>query len=74
MDRAEHMRWAKDRALEYADQGDGASAVASLRSDLSKHPETESSCEVVDLLMFPLMLNGHLNSPAELRKFIGGFN
>jgi hypothetical protein len=72
--RAEHLRWAKDRALEYADQGDGASAIASLRSDLAKHPETAGSADVVDGLMFPLMLNGHLDSPAELRKFIEGFN
>jgi hypothetical protein len=37
--RAEHMKWAKDRALEYADQGDTGNAIASLMSDLGKHPE-----------------------------------
>ena len=29
MTRAEHLRWAKDRALEYADRGDVANAMAS---------------------------------------------
>ena len=74
MNRAEHLRWAKDRANEHADQGDGASAIASLRSDLGKHPDTAGLCDVVDGLMFPLMLGGHLSDPAELRKFIEGFN
>ena len=31
MTRAEHLQWAKDRALEYADQGDTGNAMASLR-------------------------------------------
>jgi len=33
MTREEHLRWAKDRALEYADKGDVANAIASLRSE-----------------------------------------
>ena len=41
MDRAEHLQWAKDRALEYADMGDVANAMASLGSDLNKHPDTK---------------------------------
>jgi len=68
-----HLAWCKERALKYADRGDGPSAVASLRFDLGKHPGTRASCEVVDGLMLPLMLNGHLDSPAELRKFIEEF-
>jgi hypothetical protein len=35
--RAEHLAWAKGRALEFIDLGDGTHAVASLISDLSKH-------------------------------------
>lgn len=72
--RAEHLRWAKDRANEYADQGDAGLAIASLSSDLAKHPETESSVRVVTELMMPLMLAGHLRSAGEIRKFIEGFN
>ena len=72
MTRAEHLRWAKDRALEYADRGDMPNAIASLGSDLSKHPETENHSGME--LMMMLALGGHLNSPGEMRKFIEGFN
>jgi hypothetical protein len=71
--RAEHMKWCKERALEYADAGDAGNAIASLRSDLGKHPDTAASAEIVDDLMMPLLLNGHLEG-GELRKFIEGFN
>ena len=74
MTRAEHLQWAKDRALEYADQGTMANAIASLRSDLGKHPDTAASVGVVDELMFPLMLTGKFDAPGELRKFIEGFS
>lgn len=73
MTRAEHLKWAKDRALEYADQGDAANAMASLRSDLGKHPDTASSVSIVDELMFPLAMMGDFERPGELRRFIEGF-
>ena len=41
MNRAEHLQWCKDRAMEYCRQGDVTNAYASMASDLSKHPETE---------------------------------
>lgn len=72
MNRAEHLAWAKERALEYADRGDVAQAMASLGSDLNKHPETKGHVGME--LMMMLAMNGHLDSPAELRKFIEGFN
>lgn len=71
--RAEHLKWCKDRALEYADNGDQAGAVGSLRSDLGKHPDTRGLCGVVDELMSPLLVAGHLSTPGELRRFIEGF-
>jgi hypothetical protein len=74
MDRAEHLRWAKDRALEYADAGDTGGAIASLWSDLGKHPGTAPSQEIVASLMTPLAAMGKFDSPGELRKFIEGFN
>lgn len=40
--RAEHLAWAKQRALEYLDAGDLGNAIASMVSDLGKHPETRS--------------------------------
>lgn len=72
MNRAEHLQWCKDRALEYADQGDVGSAMASMGSDLSKHPETagHSGMELFGMLA----LGGHLRTPREIREFIEGFN
>jgi len=70
--RAGHLAWAKERALEYADMGDVAQAMASLGSDLNKHPETRGHPGME--LMMMLMMGGHLSTPRELRKFIEGFN
>jgi len=74
MTRAEHLRWAKDRALEYADRGETGNAISSLMSDLGKHPETSTSCDVVVNLMMPLAMIGEFERPGELRRFIEGFN
>jgi len=71
MDRAEHLRWAKDRALEYADQGDMANAIASLGSDLRKHPDTGNHGGME--LMMMMAMAGQFDRPGELRKFIEGF-
>jgi TorA maturation chaperone TorD len=70
--RAEHLRWAKDRALEYADMGDVSQAMASLGSDLNKHPETKDHGGME--LMMMMAMAGQLDQPGELRKFIEGFN
>jgi hypothetical protein len=69
--RDEHLAWCKQRALEYADMGDVSQAMASLGSDLNKHPETKGHAGME--LMMVLAVSGHLNSPGELRKFIEGF-
>lgn len=37
--RSEHLMWCKERAFEYLDKGDLHYAVASMTSDLLKHPE-----------------------------------
>jgi hypothetical protein len=71
VDRAEHMQWAKDRALEYADRGDVANAVASMGSDLRKHPETRDHDGM--MLMMMMAAAGQFDRPGELRKFIEGF-
>jgi hypothetical protein len=72
MTRAEHLAWAKGRALEYADAGDTANAFASLASDLNKHPETtgHAAVELGGMLLFA----GHLSTPAKMREFIEGVN
>lgn len=50
MTRAEHVRWAKDRANAYLRQGEIVDAITSMMCDLEKHPETKA------------MLNGPLGS------------
>jgi hypothetical protein len=72
MTRSEHLRWAKDRALEYAAQGDTANAVASLMSDLDKHPETAGHPGIE--LMVMMAMTGEFERPGRLREFIEGFN
>jgi hypothetical protein len=70
--RAEHLQWCKDRALEYADRGDTVNAMASMTSDLQKHPDTAGHDGV--MLMTMLAMSGEFNRPGELRRFIEGFN
>ena len=70
MSRAGHLAWAKERALEYADRGETAQAMASLGSDLSKHPGTKEHSGL--WLMMMLAMAGQLDAPGELRKFIEG--
>jgi hypothetical protein len=72
MDRAEHLQWCKDRALEYANNGDNSQAFASMASDLRKHPETANHPAIQMGMM--MLMGGHLNTQEEMRKFIEGFN
>jgi Tfp pilus assembly protein PilF len=68
-DRAEHLAWAKQRALEYLDAGDIANAVTSMGSDLGKHPETKPS-QVLMLLGMRYVLD---QDAAATRRWIKGF-
>lgn len=68
--RGDHVRWCKQRALEYIEKGDCAGAVASMVSDLAKHPATES------LVSFAALI-GPANARQgiyETRRFIEGFS
>jgi hypothetical protein len=47
----EHLAWCKQRALEYVDRGELADAIASMGSNLNKHPETKLSESVSASLM-----------------------
>ena len=68
--RAEHMRWCKDRALEYVKSGDGQEAMSSMISDLRKHPETSSSVKIG----FMVMTATNPKDLSAVRRFIEGFN
>jgi hypothetical protein len=72
MTRAEHLAWAKERALAYADKGDAVNALASLTSDLGKHPVTEGHEAI--MLGTMLAMNGHLSTPTQIREWIKGVN
>jgi len=39
MTRTEHLAWCKQRALQLVSEGDATGAVASMASDMAKHPE-----------------------------------
>lgn len=69
---AEHVAWAKERALEYVDQGDLQNAFASLMSDLGKHPDTANHA-AIELGMM-LMMAGNLSTTRDMRDFIEGCN
>lgn len=70
--RAEHIRWVRTRALEYLDGSSrGVSlALASVTSDLGKHPETErhAGIELGTLLAWC----GGLSADAQMREWIEG--
>jgi hypothetical protein len=72
MTREQHLKWCKQRALEYIDAGDIEQAFASMASDLSKHEQTRShkAIELGAMLMFA----GKLKTTNEMRDFINGFN
>jgi hypothetical protein len=72
MNRTEHLKWCKDRALEYVEAGELTEAFTSMISDLQKHPETEKHAGMQ--LGMGLLFSGHLDSASEMKKFIEGFN
>ena len=74
MTRDEHLRWAKDRALEYVNSGDLKNAFASFGSDLSKHPDLQDSVVVFRELGMSLFISGHLSTAKQMTDWIEGFN
>jgi hypothetical protein len=72
MTRAEHLAWAKRRALEYVDAGDLEQAVASMISDLQKHDDLSDHAGI--MLGGMLLFGGHMRDGEEVRKWIEGFN
>ena len=71
MSRAEHLAWCKRRALEYVELGDLSSAVASMGSDLRKHPEMDYSATRMLTLIGMMEIQ---NGPVAVRRWIEGFN
>jgi len=72
MNRQEHLQWCKDRALEYVDNNDPDQAVASMMSDIGKHPETDN--QAVKSMSIGLLMIGKLSTTNQVRTWINGFN
>lgn len=70
--RPEHLKWCKQRALEYVDAGDLQQAFASFQSDMTKHPETNGHMALQ--MGTILLLGGQLSSERQMREWITGFN
>lgn len=70
MTREEHLEWCKVRAREYLERGDLANAVASMGSDLSKHPDT---AKVPAQLHVIGMMDAISGSQERVRLWIEGF-
>ncbi|KKK87691.1 hypothetical protein LCGC14_2750730 [marine sediment metagenome] len=71
MTRQEHLQWCKNRALEYLNSDDLPSAVASMLSDLQKHPDTKLSTSLFPRLGMMYVMNQDRDG---VRRFIEGFN
>lgn len=67
---SEHLACCKERALEYLDDGDLVNAVASMSSDLTKHPEGGINPHLAMLGM--MYVRDH--DAAGVRRWIEGFN
>lgn len=73
MTREEHLKWCKERALEYVRNGKIQDAFTSMASDLMKHPETAHHKSTIEFGM-KLFMNGSINTEGSMRKWIEGFN
>jgi hypothetical protein len=71
--RQDHLEWCKQRAMQELDAGDVYAALASLISDLGKHPDTAHVGGVVAELGTILAAAGHLDTPEKMREWIKGF-
>lgn len=72
MTREEHIAWTKQRALaELEPGGSGISgAMASVQSDLLKHPDTQGHA-AIEVMMLEAMAGG-MRTPDQVRHFIDG--
>jgi hypothetical protein len=71
--RAEHLEWCKQRAREYLDRGDLANAVASMGSDMDKHPETRMAGEKMGTLIYVALIRITEGDVQGVRDWVEGF-
>lgn len=71
--REEHLKWCKQRAMEYVKVGDYAQAVTSMLSDLRNHPENEPAASgICAQLGFMELMRGPTKE--SITRYIEGFN
>jgi hypothetical protein len=70
MTRDDHLAWCKRRATEYVQTGDLGGAVASMTSDMKKHPETADIITFLGMIGIMEIRNG----AAAVQRWIDGFN
>lgn len=76
MTRKEHLDWCKARALEYLDNGDAGTALASFHSDVLKHEETAEILHnpAITLLTAHTLSSLGQGDTSTVRGYIEGFN
>lgn len=70
-DRAKHIAWCQQRAMEYVDQGMLSQALAGLVADLTKFPHTTDTSMALRIMQEgrPVALSGDAEA---MRAFIRG--
>ena len=69
----EHLEWAKQRAREYLDRGELGDAVASMASDIMKHPDTKMSETNIGALVYVALLRITQGDVQGVREWVEGF-
>lgn len=71
MTREEHLQWCKDQALAYLKENNVKDAIASMISDMTKHPGTAGYPSMLNQLGLMYVLQ---NDNEGARRWIEGFN
>jgi hypothetical protein len=74
MTRAEHLSWAKERALQFVERGELLGAVCSMISDVIKYDPPMYSDLVFDVLINDGAPVAVANGAEAVRRWIEGFN
>jgi len=70
--REEHLKWCKERALKYVDEGDLGQAFGSFQNDMRKHKDTYD--HIALNLGTMLLMSNNLQTARQMREWIIGFN
>lgn len=71
--RDEHLKWCKDRAMEYVRRGELLEGVTSMMSDMDKNPETKLG-PATSALGIQAALSATRGDRDFVERFILGFN